>query len=79
MIKFMQLNGQVAEITLEHCWFGKQKFKVEQVNVIEDDKRLGVILCGQEKFIYKNQLCEVEMDERMIMFADNKLKISIKF
>ena len=77
--RFMQLNGKLATIVLNHCWFGGQKFEAEQVNVIEDAERLGVVLHGQEKFIYKKQMCEVQMDEHMIMFADDKLKISIKF
>ena len=77
--KFMQLNGKEATITFDHCWFGAQKFKAEKVNVIEDDEKMGIILHGQEKFIYKKHLAEVQMDEHMIMFADDKLKISIKF
>lgn len=77
--KFIQLNGKLATIILVHCWFGGQKFEAEQVNVVEDDERLGVILRGECKFVYKSQLREVQMDEHMIMFADDKLKISIKF
>ena len=77
--KFIQLNGKLATIILDHCWFGGQKFEAEQVNVVEDDERLGVILRGECKFVYKSQLREVQMDEHMIMFADDKLKISIKF
>lgn len=77
--KFMQLNGKLATIILDHCWFGRQQFEVERVNVLEDSERLGILLHGQEKFIYKKQLREVQMDEHMIMFADDKLKISIKF
>ena len=77
--KFMQLNGKLATITLEHCWFGRQQFEAEQVNVIEDAERLGVVLHVQEKFVYKNRLKFMDMQDGIIEFADDKLKISIKF
>lgn len=77
--KFMQLNGKLATITLEHCWFGRQQFEVERVNVIEDAERLGVVLHGQDKFVYKNRLQFMDMQDGIVEFADDKLKISIKF
>ena len=77
--KFMQLNGKLATIILEHCWFGKQQFEAEQVNVIEDAERLGVVLHGQEKFVYKSRLQFMDMQDGIVEFADDKLKISIKF
>lgn len=75
----MQLNGKLATITLEHCWFGDQKFDVEKVNVIEDTERLGLVLHGQDKFVYKNKLQFMDMQDGIVEFADDKLKISIKF
>ena len=77
--KFMQLNGKLATIILEHCWFGRQLFEAEQVNVIEDVERLGVILHGQEKFVYKDKMKFMDMQDGIVEFADDKLKISIKF
>ena len=77
--KFMQLNGELVTITLEHCWFGKQQFEAEQVNVIEDTERLGVVLHGQEKFVYKDRMKFMDMQDGIVEFADDKLKISIKF
>lgn len=77
--RFMQLNGQLATITLEHCWFGKQQFEAEQVNVIEDAERLGVVLHGQEKFVYKDRLKFMDMQDGLVEFADDKLRILIKF
>ena len=77
--KFMQLNGKLATIILDHCWFGKQQFEVESVNVIEDVERLGVVLHGQDKFVYKNKLKLMDVQDGFVAFADDKLKISIKF
>lgn len=79
MRKFMQLNGELATIILDHCWFGRQQFEVARVNVIEDVERLGVVLHGQDKFVYKNRLKFMDMQDGFVTFADDKLKISIKF
>ena len=77
--KFTQLNGRTATITLEHCWFDKQRFEAQEVNVFEDEECLGLILKGQAAFIYKDRLQSVEMRDGFVEFSDDKLKILIKF
>lgn len=77
--KFTQLNGSTANIILEHKLFDKQKFEVQKVNVFEDEDRLGLIIKGQAVFIYKNRLCSMALRDNIVEFADDKLKISIKF
>ena len=78
MRKFTQLNGEVATITLDHCWFGKQRFETQELKFICDSRRLGLVLRGQDVFILKEQLCEVELKDDAAMFADDKLKILIQ-
>lgn len=77
--KFTQLNGRTATIILEHKLFDKQKFEAQEVNVLDDDDRLGVIIMGQAVFIYKERLQSMEIRDRFVEFADDKLKILIKF
>ena len=77
--KFTQLNGRTATIILEHCWFDKQTFEVQEVNVFEDNECLGLILNGQAVFIYKDRLQSMEIRDGFVGFADDKLKILINF
>ncbi len=77
--KFTQLNGRAATIILEHCWFGKQTFEAQEVNVLEDEDRLGLILHGQGVYAYKQRLQKFMLDDNVVEFADDKLRISIKF
>lgn len=77
--KFMQLNGRTATIILEHCWFDKQRFMVQELKPIYDEEHLGLILKGQAVFVYKNQLQKFILNDNVVEFADDKLKISIKF
>jgi hypothetical protein len=77
--KFTQLNGKIATIVLEHKLFGKQKFEAQEVNVLEDDNRLGLILHGQGVYVYKQRLQSMEIRDHFVEFSDDKLKILIKF
>lgn len=77
--KFTQLNGKMATIILEHKLFDKQKFEAQEVNVFEDGDRFGLILHGQAKYIYKDRLKSMELRDHIVEFADDKLKILIKF
>lgn len=77
--KFTQLNGNIATIILEHKLFGKQKFDAQVVNVLDDDDRLGLILHRQGVYVYKQRLQSMEIRDHFVEFADDKLKISIKF
>ncbi len=77
--KFIQLNGKIATIILEHKLFGKQKFESQEVNVFEDGDRLGLILRGQAIYVYKQRLRSMELRDDIVEFADDKLKILIKF
>jgi hypothetical protein len=77
--KFTQLNGSTATIILEHKLFGKQQFEAKEVNVLEDDDRLGMGLHGQCVYVYKQLLQYMELRDHFVEFADDKLKISIKF
>lgn len=77
--KFMQLNGRTAAIILEHCWFDNQRFEAQEVNVFEDKERLGLILKGQAVFVYKDRLQKFVLNDNVVEFTDDKLKILIKF
>ena len=77
--KFTQLNGRTATIILEHKLFDKQKLEAQKVNVFEDEDRLGLILHQQSVYVYKQRIRSMELRDEIVEFADDKLKISIKF
>jgi hypothetical protein len=77
--KFTQLNGHTATIILEHKLFGKQQFEAQEVNVLDDDDRLGLILHGQGVYVYKQRLQSMEIRDHFVEFEDDKLRILIKF
>ena len=77
MRKFEQLNGMAARVLLNHCLFDGQVFDCEVVQVINDENRIGVVLKGQEKFIYKQDITIANMHNNIFTLSDGKLTIIV--
>ena len=77
MRKFEQLNGVEAKVVLEHCLFDKQRFYCRQLQTINDDTRIGVVLKGQEKFVYKHDIKIADISCDTYTISDGKLTIIV--
>lgn len=77
MRKFIQLNGVGAKIVLDHCLFDGQTFYCDKLQIINDDERIGVILKGQEKFMYKRDVKVAEIQDGRCILSDSRLTIII--
>lgn len=77
MRKFIQLNGVEAKVVLEHCLFDRQTFLCDELQTINDDKRVGVVLKDREIFMYKQDVKVTEVYDNMYMISDGRLKIEI--
>ena len=78
MRKFTQLNGVKARVILEHRLFDRQVFDCDRLQIINDDERIGVLLKGQEKFLYKHDVKVVEIPDDTYMMSDGRMSIVIK-
>lgn len=74
---FNLIENCKAKILLEHCLFGKQLHHCANVQVINDEERLGVILKNQEIFLYKKHITYTKMCDRLIVVSDGQLTITI--
>ena len=78
MRKFTQLNGVKARVILAHRLFGRQVFDCDRLQIINDDEKIGVLLKGQEKFLYKDDVKVVEIPDNTYMMSDGRMTIVIK-
>ena len=78
MRKFTQLNGVKARVILEHRLFDRQVFDCDELKIINDDERIGVLLKGQEKYLYKQDVKVVEIPDNTYMISDGRMSIVIK-
>lgn len=76
--EFIQLNGKMTKVILDHCLFGRQVFYCDYLQTINDDERIGVILKGQDKFMYKQDVKVAEVQNDVYVVSDNRLTITIK-
>jgi hypothetical protein len=77
MRKFIQLNGVRAKIILDHCLFDGQVFYCDELQIINDDEKIGVILKGQAKFMYKRDVKVVDMLGDIYTISDGRLTIKV--
>ena len=75
--QFNAIENLKAKILLEHCLFDKQVNYCNNLKIINDDKRIGLILRDQEIFIYKRNLKHATVCNNLFVMADDRLRISI--
>ena len=78
MRKFEQLNGQNGKVILKHCLFDRQIFDCDYLQVINDDERIGLVIHTQEKFLYKQNVKVVEVQDNTYTISDDRFTIIVK-
>lgn len=75
---FKKYKGEGATISIFHKLYGDQKIKCK-LNYIFDDERIGFKANeDHEIFVYRNEIVDYGIKDG-IYFADNVMKIYIKF
>ena len=77
MRKFEQLNGMAVRVLLNHYLFDGQVFDCEEMQTINDENRIGLVLKGQEKFIYKQDITIANMNNNIYTLSDGRLTIIV--
>ena len=77
MRKFTHLNGESGKVLLEHCLFDRQVFYCDTLQTIHDDEKIGLVLKGNDIFVYKSQLKIAKTYDNMYVLSDGRLTITI--
>lgn len=77
MRKFTHLNGESGKVLLEHCLFDRQAFYCDALQTIHDDEKIGLVLKGNDIFVYKSQLKIAKIYDNMYVLSDGRLTITI--
>lgn len=78
MEEFMrELYGKRARVVLEHCLFDRQAFYCDELQTVNDDKRVGLVLKGQEIFMYKQDVKVAEAHDNTYVMSDGRLTMTI--
>lgn len=75
--EWKQLQGLQGEITLKHLLFGEQKYGCDELQVINNDEKIGVVVKGTELFVYKQKVVEFCTSGNMFVVGDDLLEIEV--
>lgn len=70
-------HNKRGKVLIEHGLWGKQAFRCEALNMINDDTRIGVCIDGHDIFVFKNDIILCKLHERMLQIADRSLTITV--
>ena len=71
-----ELENLKAKVILKHSLFGRQMHNCDSLHIINDN-RIGLILKGQEVFVYKHEIVQTEVNTGMYTVSDGTLQITI--
>lgn len=72
-----QLNGLRGKVALKHLLFGEQKYGCDELQVINDDEKIGIVVKGAELFVYKQKVVDFCVDGNIYTVGDDMLEIKV--
>lgn len=72
-----QLQGLRGKVTLKHLLFGEQQYGCDELQVVNDDEKIGIVVKGTELFVYKQKVVEFCTSGNMFVVGDDLLRIEV--
>ena len=72
-----QLQGLRGKVTLKHLLFGEQQYGCDELQVVNDDEKIGIVVKGTELFVYKQKVVELCTSGNMFVVGDDLLGIEV--
>ena len=72
-----QLQGLRGKVTLKHLLFGEQQYECDEIQVVNDDEKIGIVVKGTELFVYKQKVVEFCTSGNMFVVGDDLLEIEV--
>lgn len=76
--KWNTLHNRMGDIILEHFLFGRQAYKCDAIQIINDNEKLGVVIKKKELFVYKQKVVDFCVMGNKYTIGDGALKIIVK-
>lgn len=75
--EWKQLQGLRGKVTLKHLLFGEQQYGCDEIQVVNDDEKIGIVVKGTELFVYKQKVVEFCASGNTYTVRDDLLKIRV--
>ena len=64
-------------IVLKHLLFGEQTYICDELTIVNDHERIGIVVKGKELFVYKQKVVEFCVKGNTYTIGDDMLEINI--
>ena len=75
--EWKQLQGLRGKVALKHLLFGEQQYGCDELQVINDAEKIGIVVKGAELFVYKQKIVEFCINGNTYMIGDDMLEIKV--
>ena len=72
-----ELQGLYGKVTLKHLLFGEQQYGCDEIQVINNDEKIGIVVKGTELFVYKQKVVEFCVNGNTYTIGDGMLEIKV--
>lgn len=74
---FAELNNTKVKVLIKHILWGKEKYYIDKLKIIDDDNEIGVIIKGHRIFMYKHNVQKCDIDGNVYMATDGRMEIIV--
>lgn len=75
--EWKQLQGLRGKVALKHLLFGEQQYGCDELRVINNDEKIGIVVKGAELFVYKQKIVEFCINGNTYTIGDDMLEIKV--
>ena len=75
--EWKQLQGLRGKVALKHLLFGEQQYECDELQVINNDEKIGIVVKGTELFVYKQKVVEFCVKGNTYTIGDDMLEIRV--
>ena len=72
-----QLQKLHSKVVLKHLLFGEQIYNCDELGIVNDDDRIGVVVKGEELFVYKQKVVDFCVNGNIYTVGDDMLEIKV--
>lgn len=75
--KWDQLENMNCRVIINHVLFGEQQYDCDNVQIINDEHKIGIIIKGRELFIHKQEVVDFWIYNNTYTIRDKMLTMTI--
>jgi hypothetical protein len=75
--RWKELQRLQGKVMLKHLLFGEQTYECDELQVVNDDERIGVVVKGKDLFVYKQKVVEFCVKGNTYTIGDDMLEIRV--